>query len=74
MAETVVGLRSVRSRDLDPADRLKAANRIHDVEAVNRTHQFRVSGFHFLPMAQRNRYFIRIANLISLAAETVNPF
>ena len=32
--------------DLDPRHGAEAADRVHDMETIDRTHQFRVGGFH----------------------------
>ena len=33
--------------DLDPRDRPEAADRVHDMEAIDRAHQFGIGGLHF---------------------------
>ena len=46
IAETVVGLELRLLGDLDPRDRAEPADRIHDVEAIDRPHQLGIGGLH----------------------------
>ena len=61
MAETVVGLEFGPLGDLDARDRAEPADRVHDVEAIDRTHQFGIGGLH----RSRRRAGLRDGSIIS---------
>ena len=73
IAETVVGLSSVRSRDLDPRDRPEAADRVHHVEAIDRAHQFGIGGLHRSGRFRLAARFSTEAELISSPRRRCQP-
>ena len=52
-------------RDFDARDRAEPPDRVHDMEAIDRSHQFRVGGLHRARGFRFDGLFLRSAELIS---------